>query len=217
MRIFFGFIFYSFLFFFSIYSCSLSTADEQRRDRFSSYLEQFTLDDNSQLDETFFKIRKQFPEEKWCPELCKFLFSSFLPCDDDSNFIAKKILYRPCYRIESVNYHLVSIFASCYFDKNRYVAYDDALLLTYSRSGEMMDFEVVGTSSLSSAFIIDSLTDELGVLVTQYNFTDVESCYVGDCDVATYKVTIDEGGKIDKCLIREEKNVHVNLLNHSDI
>jgi hypothetical protein len=217
MRKFFGFIFCLFLFFFSIYSCCPSTAEEQRKDRFSSYLEQFTLDDNTQLDEAFFKIRKQFPEEKWCPELCKFLFSSFLPCGDDSNCVAKKILYRPCYRIESVNYHLVSIFASCYFDENRYVAYDDVLLLTYSKTGEVIDFEVVGTSSLSSAFIIDSLTDGLGAIVTQYNFTDVESYYVGDCNVATYKVTIDEDGNIDKCLIREEKNVHVNLLNHSGI
>ena len=83
---------------------SNATSIEGREiEKFDSFLTQFAQFNGKQPDESFFEIRKQFPDEKWCPEISKILFSSYLPCEE-SHKEENNFCYRPCYKIEKNNF-----------------------------------------------------------------------------------------------------------------
>ena len=182
-----------------------AATDEYQKEKFDSFLTQFAQFDGKQPDESFFEIRKQFPDEKWCPEISKILFSSYLPCEE-SHKEENNFCYRPCYKIEKNNFYLVSI------NRERY-SYDDNTLVTYDKKGKIIDFATVGTGSDLEYYKIDTPSKENEIVYTQYCFKDVESAYDGDCDVYVYKVTVEDNGKIEKKLLREEKNMKVTLYN----
>ena len=85
------------------------------------------------------------------------------------------------------------------------------MLFTFAKDGVMVDSEIVGTSGYDKAFEIESLADDCGFNLMQYNF-EIESYLVGNCDILVYKVAIGADGKIDKSLLREEKKVYVNMV-----
>jgi hypothetical protein len=45
----------------------IACEEEFNKAEFGSYLSQFAKFDGNGLDESFFTLRKQFPNEKWCP------------------------------------------------------------------------------------------------------------------------------------------------------
>ncbi len=180
-----------------------AVTDEYHKEKFDSFLTQFAQFNGKQPDESFFEIRKQFPDEKWCPEISKILFSSYLPCEE-SHKEENNFCYRPCYKIEKNNFYLVSI------NRERY-SYDDNTLITYDKKGKIIDFATVGTGSDLEYYKIDTPSEENEIVYTQYYFKDIESFDEGNCDTYVYKVTVDDNGKIDKRLLREEKNVKVTL------
>ena len=177
--------------------------DEPHNSKFDSFLTQFAQFDGKQLDESFFRMRKQFPNEKWCPEIDKHIYSSCLfddgLCPPENGFC-----YRPCYRMERDSIYIVSI------KKEKY-SYDNNTLVTYDKKGEIIDVEIVGVSDNGKVYKIEPSTGEREIVYTQYCFKDVESAYDGDCDVSVYKVTIATDGRINKSLLREDKNVKVTL------
>ena len=178
-------------------------ADEQHNAKFDSFLTQFAQFDGKQLDESFFRMRKQFPNEKWCPEIDKHIYSSCLfddgLCPPENGFC-----YRPCYRMERDSIYIVSI------KKEKY-SYDNNTLVTYDKKGKIIDFETIGVNDCGKRYKIEPPTGEREIVYTQYCFKDVESAYDGDCDVSVYKVTIAADGRINKSLLREDKNVKVTL------
>lgn len=183
----------------------IACEQEFNKAEFGSYLSQFAKFDGNGLDESFFTLRKQFPNEKWCPEISQSLFSAYLPhsCGTDE----KEYCYRPCYRIEMKNYHLLSM------KRERY-SYDDNILATYSKQGDIIDMVVLGVSEGgASAYKIEPV-NENEITCIQYKFKDIESAYEGDCDVFVYKVTLDDNGIIGKNLTNEEKNIKGGSINY---
>ena len=172
-------------------------------EKFDSFLTQFAPFDSKLPDDSFFKMRKQFKGEKWCPEIDKFIFSAYLPfCEPRKD--EKDFCYRPCYKIVKNNFYIVSI-------NREFYSYDDNILVTYDKKGEIIDKKIVGISDGAAAYTIEPSADENEITYTQYCFADGESGYDGNCNVYVYKVRVDEKGKIDKNLLREEKNVKVTL------
>ena len=178
-------------------------ADEQHNAKFDSFLAQFAQFDSKQLSEAFFSMRKQFPNEKWCPCIDKILFSSYLPFDEPSKG-ETGFCYRPCYKIDEGNYYILAI-------KQEQYSYEENTLLTYDKKGKIIDFETIGVNDCGKRYKIEPPTGEREIVYTQYCFKDVESAYDGDCDVSVYKVTIAADGRINKSLLREDKNVKVTL------
>ena len=187
----------------SNYYKSEVAVDEYHKAKFDSFLAQFAQFDGKQLDESFFELRKQFPNEKWCPEISKLIFSDYLPFYE-SRQGEDGFCYRPCYIIDKNRYYVVSI-------KQEKYKYDDNTLVTYDKRGRIIDNETVGISDNAKAYTIELSGGDNEIIYTQYCFKDIESAYDGDCDISVYKVTVDDNGKIDKQLLREEKSVKVRL------
>ena len=198
------------------WSCSNShspnvAVDEQYNAKFDSFLTQFAQFDGKQLDESFFRVRKQFPNEKLSPIIDRYYFSFLLPYDEECNCNVKELYYRPCYKIERKNYYLMAMEVCCDITKTPGYPYDDNALVTYDKKGNMVDFVTVGTGSDLAMFKIEPSTGEYEIVYTQYSFKDIESVYDSCCDVSVYKVTVDEDGRMGKSLLREEKSVKVVL------
>ena len=184
---------------------------EQHNAKFDSFLTQFAQFDGKQLSESFFRVREQFPNEKFSPFIDIYYFSFLLPYDDECNCEAKELYYRPCYKIERKNYFLVSIEVCCDVTKTPGYPYSENTLVAYDKKGNMVDFVTVGTGSDLESYKIEPSTGEYEFVYTQYNFKDIETAYDGDCDVSVYKVTVADDGRMCKSLLREEKSVKVVL------
>ena len=180
-------------------------------EKFDSFLTQFAPFDGKLPDDSFFRVREDFPGEKNSPEINKYYFSFLLPYDDDCSCVTKELYYRPCYKIEKKNFYIVSMNICCDITKTAEYPYTDNTLVTYDKNGQIIDFVTIGTSSDIQTYTIEPSADENEITYTQYCFADGESGYDGNCNVYVYKVRVDEKGKIDKNLLREEKNVKVTL------
>ena len=185
--------------------------DEPPNAKFDSFLTQFAQFDGKQLDESFFRMRKQFPNEKLSPIIDRYYFSFLLPYDEECNCEAKELYYRPCCKIERKNYYLVAMEVCCDITKTPGYPYCENTLVAYDKKGNMIDFVTVGTGSDLESCKIEPSTGEYEFVYTQYNFKDIETAYDGDCDVSVYKVTVAEDGRMGKSLLREEKSVKVVL------
>ena len=185
--------------------------EDYHKAKFDSFLTQFAPYKHVGLDKSLFDVREKYSKERYEPEIDNFYFSLFLPYDDECKCEARQIVYRPCCKIERANYYIVSFNGVCDIPRVDCYPYDDNILAIYDKTGRMIDFAIVGTVSDAEAYKIYPLENDNEIAYTQYVFKASEHLYDGDCDVATYKVTIDEDGKIDKCLIREEKNIKVTL------
>lgn len=179
--------------------------------KFDSFLTQFAPYKHVGLDKSLFDVREKYSTERYEPVIDNFYFSLFLPYDDECKCEARQIVYSPCCKIERANYYIISFNGACDIPRVACYPYDDNILTTYDKTGRIIDFAIVGTVGDVEAYKIYPLESDNEIAYTQYVFKACENLYDGDCDVATYKVTIDEDGKIDKCLIREEKNIKVTL------
>lgn len=188
-----------------------ATIEEYHKEKFDSFLTQFAQFDGKQPNESFFRQRKNFPNERLSPVLDKYHFSFLLPYDDECNCEAKELYYTPCYKIERKNYYLISMHTCCDVTKTAWYPYEDNTLVTYDKKGKIIDFATVGTGSDLEYYKIEPPSKENEIIYTQYFFKDVESFEKGNCDAFVYKVAVDDNGKIEKKLLREEKNVKITL------
>ena len=212
MRQLFGSIICIILFWNCANNCNQNAAiEEHNKEKFDSFLTQFAQFDGNQPKESFFRQRNQFPNERLSPVLDKYHFSFLLPYDEECNCETKELYYTPCYKIERKNYYLISMHTCCDVTKTAWYPYEDNTLVTYDKKGKIIDFATVGTGSDLEYYKIDTPSEENEIVYTQYYFKDIESFDEGNCDTYVYKVTVDDNGKIDKRLLREEKNVKVTL------
>ena len=77
----------------SNYYKSEVAVDEYHKAKFDSFLTQFALFDGTQLNNSFFRVRKQFSGEHNSPEINKYYFSFLLPYDDNCNCVTKDLYY----------------------------------------------------------------------------------------------------------------------------
>ena len=182
-----------------------SATCEYHKEKLDTFLAQFAQYGSKLPDGSFFKVRENFPSEICSPEINKYSFSFLLPYDDEWDCVAKELYYRPCYRIEQENYHLVAIETCCDVVKNDGYPCCYNILATYGKNGKFIDFATVGKSSDVEYCKVEPATDEYEIIYTQYRFKDAESAYNGEGDISVYKVTVDSNGTISKCLLREER------------
>ena len=171
---------------------------ETNNSEFDYFLEQFDLFKKEQLDKSFFKVRKQRETEKHNPELSYAEYSSFIPYDNQCNCEKEEFYYRPCYRIETANFHLVNIQANCDIPIEGYPFSSD-ILVTYNKAGEIIDYEIIGSRGDLLYYKREFTTGKYEINCTQYYFYNINS---GECDASNYKVIINDDGTIDKQIIR---------------
>ena len=175
---------------------------ETNYSEFDYFLEQFDLFEKEQLDESFFKVRKQRETDINNPELDDAEYPSFIPYDNQCNCEKDEFYYRPCYRIEPTNFHLVNIQANCDIPIEGYPFSSD-ILVTYDKKGKILDYKIVGSSSDFLYYELNASKNKSELIYTQYSFYHTNpKPYSGKCDVSVYKIVINEDGTIDKQIIR---------------
>ena len=91
----------------------IACEEEANKSKLDSFITQFAQYGNRRPDKSFFRVREKFPTEICSPEINKYFFSFLLPYDDDWDCVVKELYYRPCYRIEQDNFHLVAMETCC--------------------------------------------------------------------------------------------------------
>ena len=140
---------------------------------------------------------------------------SFIPYVDECNCEKDEFYYRPCYRIDKDDFYIVSILASCDFPATEGYPFDTNLLVTYDRSGNVIDYKTVAIGSDVEQYKIESGEKENELTITQQSFTEIISVsgiYTGKCNVSIYKIRINDDGTIRKETICEyEDNLPIEL------
>ena len=181
----------------------IACVEEANKSKLDSFITQFAQYGNKLPDKSFFRVREKYPTEICSPEINKYFFSFLLPYDDDWDCVAKELYYRPCYRIEQDNFHLVAMEACCDVVNSGGYPCCYNILATYGKNGKFIDFATVGKSSDIEYCRIEPATGEYEMIYTQYRFDDVESVYNGEGEISVYNVAVDSNGAIRKHLLRK--------------
>ena len=200
--------------------CSLNNAATNKntfngkKQDFESYISKFDIFDKPCINKDFFQERKVRVGEMFT-EINKFDFSSFIPYVDECNCEKDEFYYRPCYRIDKDDFYIVSILASCDLPPTDGYPFDTNLLVTYDRSGNVIDYKIVAIGSDVEQYKIESGEKENELTITQQSFTEIISVsgiYTGKCNVSIYKIRINDDGTIRKETICEyEDNLPIEL------
>ena len=191
----------------------VSIHNDKKQD-FESYISKFDIFDKPYINQDFFQQRKERDGEMYA-EINKFDFSSFIPYDDECNCEKDEFYYRPCYRIDNDGFYIVAILASCDIPVTDGYPFDANLLVTYDKSGNIIDYEIVAVGSDVEQYKIEFGEKENELTITQQSFTEitfVSDIYTGKCDVLIYKIRINDDGTICKETICEyEDNLPIEL------
>ncbi len=191
----------------------VSIHNDKKQD-FESYISKFDIFDKPYINQDFFQQRKERDGEMYT-EINKFDFSSFIPYDDECNCEKDEFYYRPCYRIDNDGFYIVAILASCDIPVTDGYPFDANLLVTYDKSGNIIDYEIVAVGSDVEQYKIEFGEKENELTITQQSFTEitfVSDIYTGKCDVLIYKIRINDDGTICKETICEyEDNLPIEL------
>ena len=191
----------------------VSIHNDKKQD-FESYISKFDIFDKPYINQDFFQQRKERDGEMYT-EINKFDFSSFIPYDDECNCEKDEFYYRPCYRIDNDGFYIVAILASCDIPVTDGYPFDANLLVTYDKSGNIIDYEIVAVGSDVEQYKIEFGEKENELTITQQSFTEitfVSDIYTGKCDVLIYKIRINDDGTICKVTICEyEDNLPIEL------
>ena len=191
----------------------VSIHNDKKQD-FESYISKFDIFDKPYINQDFFQQRKERDGEMYT-EINKFDFSSFIPYDDECNCEKDEFYYRPCYRIDNDGFYIVAILASCDIPVTDGYPFDANLLVTYDKSGNIIDYEIVAVGSDVEQYKIEFGEKENELTITQQSFTEIISVsgiYTGKCNVSIYKIRINDDGTIRKETICEyEDNLPIEL------
>ena len=192
---------------------SFSVHNDKKQD-FESYISKFDIFDKPYMDKDFFQERKERIGEMYT-EINKFDFSSFIPYVDECNCEKDEFYYRPCYRIDKNDFYIVAILASCDITITEGYPFDASLMITYDKSGNIIDYEIIGIESDVEQYKTEFCKKENELLITQQSFTEITSAsnkYSGKCNVSIYRITINTDGTIDKEVIKEyEDNLSIEF------
>ena len=193
---------------------NLFSVHNDKKQDFESYISKFDIFDKPYMDKDFFQERKERIGEMYT-EINKLDFSSFIPYVDECNCEKDEFYYRPCYRIDKDDFYIVSILASCDLPATDGYPFDTNLLVTYDRSGNVIDYKAVAIGSDVEQYKIESGEKENELTITQQSFTEIISVsgiYTGKCNVSIYKIRINDDGTIRKETICEyEDNLPIEL------
>ena len=188
--------------------------NEDKKQKFESFISKFDVYDKTCIDKDFFRQRDERNGELHT-ELSKQEFSSFIPYDSECNCEKDEFYYRPCYRIDKDDFYIVSVLASCDLPATDGYPFDTNLLVTYDRSGNVIDYKTVAIGSDVEQYKIESGEKENELTITQQSFTEIISVsgiYTGKCNVSIYKIRINDDGTIRKETICEyEDNLPIEL------
>ena len=187
---------------------SFSVHNDKKQD-FESYISKFDIFDKPYMDKDFFQERKERIGEMYT-EINKFDFSSFIPYVDECNCEKDEFYYRPCYRIDKDDFYIVSILASCDLPATDGYPFDTNLLVTYDRSGNVIDYKIVTIGSDVEQYKMEFCEKENELTIIQYTYTEitpVSNNYSGKCNVSIYRIKINDNGTIDKETISEYEDV----------
>ena len=188
--------------------------NEDKKQKFESFISKFDVYDKTCIDKDFFQQRDERNGELHT-ELSKQEFSSFIPYDSECNCEKDEFYYRPCYRIDKNDFYIVAILASCDITITEGYPFDASLLITYDKSGNIIDYEIIGIESDVEQYNTEFCKKENELLITQQSFTEITSAsnkYSGKCNVSIYRITINTDGTIDKEVIKEyEDNLSIKL------
>ena len=187
---------------------------EENKQNFKSFISKFDVYCKSCIDNGFFLQRNERTGEMYT-EICKQEFSTFIPYDNKCNCEKDEFYYRPCYRIDKVDFYIVAMLASCDIPVTDGYPFDANLLVTYDKAGNIIDYKIVGIGSDVQQYKMEFGEKENELTVTQQSFTEIKYMsneYTGKCDVSIYRIKINDDGTIDKEIISEyEDNLRIEL------
>ena len=185
-------------------NCKVDTLNSQSND-FNSFITQFDLYEKGFIDKNFFNTRRERAGEMHI-EISKSKYSSFIPYDSTCNCKREELYYHPCYKIENSGFHIVGINGFCDFTATAAFPYCAELLVTYDKSGNIIDFIIVGYYSDIEHCAIETTENDNELKVTQYSFNNegpYNRAYSGVCKISEYTIKVNSNGIIDKNTIRE--------------
>lgn len=145
---------------------------------FSNYLKYFGRCDKALIDESIYKNNEK-------SELPHSFVTAFLSSAQDCDCWPKDIVWQACNYIEKENFYILFILRCCDFPKNAEPLYSDKLILTYDKTGHLIDFRSLGRNSDIEGNKIAEGSTPLKIKVTEDN-TNKSSIY-----------TVDLNGKIN--------------------
>ena len=168
---------------------------------FKNFLSYFQDFDGENLNKDFFLYNDINGAESIYAD-----FDRFYPYDSTTfNCERKEPYYKPSYKIEKIDFYLISIQSCCDLPFEGF-PYEAPTLVTYSKNGGIIDFEIVGKGSDVDSYTIETTEKDNVLKVTQYTFDDStiqHNAYSGVCEVSEYTITVNDDGSIDKNIIRE--------------
>lgn len=173
---------------------------KNKKGDFDSFVKQFDLFNNNKIDNSIFSVRKKRNTEIFSPEINKIEYSSFLSCIKLCDCETDEMYYKSCYYIETKHFIIFTISVACDTSINGY-PFESNILITYDKTGNFIDYEVIGCISDTSYYKIDESTGFSELVYVQYSFFDTDKIYLGKCDVEIYRVVINDRGEIDKTLL----------------
>lgn len=185
-----------------VYVLPLSAHEQQSKtvSTFHSFIRQFARFNKSQIDSSFFCVREKRGAERFSPELDRTEYSAYLSCIKLCECEVEGLYYKPCHHIDTEQFILLAVNAVCDTPVSNY-PFEASVLITYDKSGGLIDCEVLGCIGDVLYYKIDGAKGFLEFTYTQYSFCDTTETYSGKCDVEIYKVVINNNGTIDKTLV----------------
>lgn len=176
-----------------------------RSNDFNSYIMQFDTYEKRIIDKNFFNTRSEREGEMHI-EITKSKYSSFIPYDSTCNCGREELYYHPCQKIENNDFYIVGINGYCDFTTTVAFPYCAEFLVTYDKSGNIIDFIIVGYYSDIEYCTIETTEKVNELKVTQYSFNyegPHSRAYSGACKISEYTITVNSNGIIDKDITRE--------------
>ena len=188
--------------------------NEDKKQKFESFINKFDIYCKPYIDEGFFMQRDERSCEMYT-EIDKQKFSIFIPNISECNCEKEEFYYRPCFKIDKINFYIVAILASCDIPKSDGYPFDANLLVTYDKTGNIIDYKIVGIGSDVEQYKMICEGKENELTITQHSFKEITTAankISGKCDVLTYSIGVNDNGAIEKEIISEyEDNLTMEL------
>ena len=181
-------------------NCKADTLNSRSND-FNYYLSHFQYFKGEKLNTEFFSYN-----DINGPKVIYTDFYKFFPYDSVAfNCDRKEPYYKPSYKMDKGNFYLISIRSCCDLPFEGF-PYEAPTLVTYDKSGNIIDFEIIGRGSDVDSYVIETTDNDNELKVTQYSFNDegpYSRAYSGVCKISEYTIKVNSNGIIDKNTIRE--------------
>lgn len=167
---------------------------------FNNYISHFMPCEQKEFNAYFFS--------KDSVEINKNTVSKYLPKKLNCNCTTKGLWYRYGRRIPSNKYVIVFVSKLCDIPHINEYPYAEDVLLVYSKTGKLIDFETISHGSDIHAVEFFGTIHPFKIIVEQgvmNNPNDMNKVESPHCTIQIYEYTIGENGKINKRIV--QKNI----------